>query len=348
MKKDELIAMRQKRREAIVRFVAVFASLSAAAAMVFFVVRLVRTHMENDRKLRETAEGEREYFEATMSTQRVRRDDSAGKFNATPRKTVRKSDAVDMSSPGAPLRAGGVATAARDASAVDSPSSKPAAASGAKGIEKLEEKQPAIADALRKFFKAGGIPEMLPLVRDAERVRPLMEEYYQRNPLKNRTWKGIGWSLPVEEPGYRFAYVQAIFTDGPPVNVVVEETDSGFLVDWESSVQYSEIGWREFMATKPAEPKVFRVIASKAESGDGRTVLSLKHPREEGEVIGRFDLRDPRFRSLVEQLELCKWKDVPVILRLCYPGPAAESNEVQIAGVEGKGWLILDDRARGS
>ena len=83
-------------------------------------------------------------------------------------------------------------------------------------------------------------------------------------------------------------------------------------------------------------------------TGDGRTILSLKHPQEEGVVIGRFDPSDPRFRSLVEQLDLCKWKDVPVILRLCYPGPAAEPNEVQIAGVEGKGWLILGERIRGS
>ncbi len=175
-----------------------------------------------------------------------------------------------------------------------------------------------------------------------------MEEYYKRNPLVNRNWKGIGWSIPVEEPGYRFAYVQALFTNASPVNVVVEETDAGILVDWESSVQYSEIGWNEFMRTRPGQPKVFRVIASKVQSSDGSTALSLKHPIEAGLVIGRFDPSDPRFRSLVEQLELCKWKDVPVILRLCYPGPGAEPDEVQIAGVEGKGWLILDDRIRGS
>ena len=47
----------------------------------------------------------------------------------------------------------------------------------------------------------------------------------------------------------------------------------------------------------------------------------------------------------MEQLELGKWKDVPVTLRLCFPSAPTklEGLGVHIAGVEGKGWLILTE-----
>jgi hypothetical protein len=61
-------------------------------------------------------------------------------------------------------------------------------------------------------------------------------------------------------------------------------------------------------------------------------------------VLGYFDKSDPKFGSLVEQMQLGKWKDVPLTLRLCYPMPPTPLGQpsVRIAGVEGKGWLILD------
>ena len=348
---DELIGFKQKRRDTFLRVVAVFASLTAAAIMVFFVLRLVNRRMTNDRKARVSVEGERQHFEANISSSRPQRDDPSVSPKG-PREIIPNSDVVDMSARSPTPRVDrasleqGTGASSRSGAAASAPAS---GTPNQKIIEHLDQKQAAIAEVLREFFEARTVVQMLPLVRDSRRVRPLMEEFYQRSAVKGRTWKGVGWSIPVEEPGYRFAYVQAIFGDSTPVNVVVEETDSGFLVDWESSVQYSEIGWKEFMATRPGQPKIFRVIASKAEGGTGsETMLTLKHPHEDGVVIGRFDLKDPRFRSLVEQLDVCTWKDVPVILRLCYPGPASEPNEVQIAGVEGKGWLILGDRARGS
>lgn len=342
---EELMRRKLKRREALGRLIAIFTGVTAAAVMVFVVVRFAKIKIDNDLKSRATVESERQHFETNFSTHRVRRTGSSIRFDSKPRAGASKFDAaLDVSTASA---APGADRPAATRAAAEAPAPKAVAAPGM-GIERIEEKRSAIADALNGFYTARGVSEMLPLVRDAERVRPLMEEYYRRNRIKKRTWKAIGWLLPVEEPGYRFGYVQAIFTDAAPVNVVVEETDRGFLVDWESSVQYSEIGWKEFMVTRPVEPKTFRVLASKAQSGGGGALLSLRHPQEEGEVIGRFDQHDPRFRSLVEQLDLCKWKDVPVILRLCYPGPAAERSEVQIAGAEGKGWLILGGRSRGS
>lgn len=222
------------------------------------------------------------------------------------------------------------------------------------GIQNIESKQAAIAAVTKEFFDSKSIAEALPLVRDARRVRPLMEDYYSRNSFVKHQWKSIGWAMPVEEPGYRFAYVQALFEDSPPVHLVVEESDSGFLVDWESSVHYSELSWSDFQTQKPREPKLFRLLASKPDDAEKmgndekQTFLKLKHPLEEGVIYAHFTTNDPQFRPLLEQLDLCKWKDAPLILRLCYPGlSAAESNNVEIASAEGKGWLFLKSQPRG-
>ncbi len=331
---EGLISSRQSRRKVILRRGLAFVSLVVVAAVVILALWFVNRHNNNNRKAQASVEEQRKEFEANIPFSRTRRADLQSGQRPPPREIIPNVDILDMTVKSSVPR---ITTPLADGI----PSEKV--------IEHLEQKQAAIAEVLRQFFDARTVSQMIPLVRDSRRVRSLMEEYYQRVPLKARAWKGIGWSVPVEEPGYRFANVKATFHDLPPMNLVVEETSSGFLVDWESSVQYSEVGWKEFMTTKPVQPKIFRVIASRSEGGTANAmVLALKHPHEDGIVTGRFDPGDSRFSSLMEQLEHSKWKDVQVILRLCYSGPEAAPDEVQIAGVEGKGWLILDERTRGS
>jgi hypothetical protein len=222
------------------------------------------------------------------------------------------------------------------------------------GISNIEAKRPQIEQAVRLFFDATTVEGKLKLVRDADRVRPLMEGYYRREKMPTYQWQNIGWTLPVDEPGYRFGYVQANFSDAPPVSMIVEEMEDGsFRVDWESSVRYGELAWQDFLRMKPAQPTLFRVIASKVESTlvpnavaqhteAGGEVIEIKHPAEEGVVYAALNKNDPQLAPVISQMQTGKWKDVPLTLRLCYPGPSASKGDaVRIAGVEGKGWLIL-------
>lgn len=222
------------------------------------------------------------------------------------------------------------------------------------GISNIEAKRPQIEQTVRHFFNSSSLDEKLKHVRDPERVRPLMESYYRREKMPSYTWQSLGWTLPVDEQGYRFGYVQANFSDAPPVSMIVEELENGsFRVDWESSVRYGELAWQDFLRMKPAQPTLFRVIASKVESTlvpnslakhteSGGELLEIKHPAEEGIVYAPLNTKDPQLAPLISQMQTGKWKDVPLTLRLCYPGPAAgQDAAVRIAGVEGKGWLIL-------
>ena len=217
------------------------------------------------------------------------------------------------------------------------------------GIERIETKRDAIAIALKRYFSATTIEEKASTVRDSDRVRPLMQRHYQKRPLKTRVWKDLDWTLPIEEPGLRLAFVQASFTDAAPVSVIIEETTDGqILVDWESSVRYSDFTWRDFLAQRPVQPTLMRVLASRppgnrndtyAAIETGMAVLTLRHPTEPGTLNASYNPHDPRMSPLLNQLEEGQWQEVPVTLRLSFPPKAAETNAVLITSIEGRGWL---------
>jgi hypothetical protein len=177
-----------------------------------------------------------------------------------------------------------------------------------------------------------------------------MENYYRSHPMSPPRWKNLGWLMSVDEKGYRFGYAQAVFDDAEPISVVIEETGEGkYRVDWESSVSYGELDWKEFLKVRPAEPTLLRVIASKSdaapdEANKGQEIIEIKHPAQEGTVLASFDRNDPKFQPLIEQLQSGNWKDVPLTLRLCFPGTPSTGGTslgAKIANIEGKGWLIL-------
>lgn len=221
------------------------------------------------------------------------------------------------------------------------------------GIENIESKRERIATEVAAFFQASTIEAKLQHVRDAERVRPLMMSYYAREPMSAWKWRGLGRAVRVDEPGYRFGYVQALFEDANSANLIVEETADGrYLIDWEYLVRYGDLSWADFRRMKPSEPKLLRLIASRptgtptvsALAPASSEWLELRHPEESGTVLGYFDRTDPQYAQLVEHLNAGKWKDVPVTLLLCFPNEPSrlEGEGVRIAGVQGKGWIILD------
>lgn len=230
------------------------------------------------------------------------------------------------------------------------------AAAEVSGIERIETKREAIGAALAGFFGAGSVEEKLRWVRDPERVRPLMMDFYASHELKGAKWAGLGWSKSIAERGFRLGYVEAVFETGEPMALIVDETEEGRVkVDWESSVRYGELPWREFVQVKPAKPTLLRVLASGSGSGSAgfgsenselMQRLSVRHPSDSEPLEAVFDAKDPDFGSLVEQLESGAWKNVPVTLRLCFPGAEshAEKKMARITAVEGRGWLILPQK----
>ena len=213
------------------------------------------------------------------------------------------------------------------------------------GIVDLEGKRPLIEEVLRAFYLASTVDDRLAFCRDPDRVRPLMQDYYRKHPLRSLAVVALGSCQSVGEKGYQLGYIEVKFSQSPTVSIIVEEgMDGQFRVDWESLVRYGEMDWEDFLKQKPKEPILLRVIASQSkETGvPGREWLEILSPGSGATIKAYFDRRDPKLQNLVDQLQLGGWKNVPLTLRLCYSDVELNADAAQIAGIEGKGWLILN------
>jgi hypothetical protein len=224
-------------------------------------------------------------------------------------------------------------------------------------IASLDQKRLEIEATVRHFFSAKTVTEKASCSRDSQRVKALMEKYYKDHPISSGQWRGLGWVMAMQEPGHKLAYAESLFADSDPICIIIEEAADGKIyIDWESSVRYCELGWNDFQERKPDNPTLFRVLASKPRSSmlpvekrPSEEVIELKHPGEQGTVYAYFNRDDPQFQLLVDQMQQGEWSNVPVTLKLCYPGPTTHNHRgptaaVRIASVEGKGWLILQHR----
>lgn len=203
--------------------------------------------------------------------------------------------------------------------------------------------------AVKAFFAASTWQELLAVCRDPERVGPLMKAHYQTRALVPLRWKSLLWVKPLRESGHDFYYARSEFEGHEPLHAMLEVRDGEFRVDWESQVRHSEMDWRDFATSRPSEPRLFRVLASAwpKEEGAETRQIEIRHPDFDQPVLqASLEEKDPCFEGIRPQLELGSWKNVPLTLRLFYDEKASgnESNAVRIAGVEGKGWLILSSK----
>lgn len=332
---------RSKRKE---QFMGQMAKMVGSIAIVTMIASVFYVVMQ---KLWQPPRLDQEYLEA-MYAPGEGRSKWSGQKNAQPALFDRNTGRKNILPPSEPSSVAGE-TAALE---LGTPAGMtPKAVPVGPGVADIESKRPQIEAVVRGFMEAASVERRLPFVRDPARVRPLMENFYRRHPVQGMAWQGLGWVKSVEEPGFRLGYVQALFVDAAPANLIVEETSAGeFKVDWESYVRYGELSWQDFMKSRPAQPTLFRVLASRVvgtmqmRTGDHIQVLEIKHPAENGVVYGYFDTRDPGLTSLLDQMNLGKWADVPLTLRLCYTGASSDEKSVKIAGIEGKGWLILQSK----
>lgn len=198
----------------------------------------------------------------------------------------------------------------------------------------------------RAFFEAADTEALLAVCRDPERVAPLMARHHDRHPLQPLVWQGLDWARPLREPGQNLFLTQSSLAGREPQQLVVELSSRGFHADWESHVRYGDMAWTDFLAHRPTAPTLFRLLATlradPAESGDGLARLELQHPNHPAPLQAVVRADDALWQALRAPLVQGGWKKVPLTLRLCYDEKIQDPSTVRIAGVEGRGWLILN------
>ena len=197
-------------------------------------------------------------------------------------------------------------------------------------------------EATKAFFDCKTIEEFPPLIRDPERVMPLVREYYRTNPYQPgsaRTFKGQGTAQVAK----KFASFSVVLRDYSTRAIALELTENGALVDWESWVGYCAIPWETFIEKKVTEPTVVRVRLVRANYfnfnfRDDRewACFRLATSTDSSVVYGYAPLDADFLRELPGPGDA----EVTAILKVSYPDPAIASNQVIITDFLQSGWVL--------
>ena len=121
----------------------------------------------------------------------------------------------------------------------------------------------AMTTTLQGYTSASTIEEMLPFVREPERVEPLMRDFYQKHPLLPLENGELLSSFAIPLESSSFVILTAAFPDLPNRIYLAEvKNDLQIQIDWESDACYQPVEIADYIAERPTAPVDLRVFAN--------------------------------------------------------------------------------------
>lgn len=208
-----------------------------------------------------------------------------------------------------------------------------------------------IKDVVRKFYRSSSVDEMSKYVRHAERVRPLMEDYYSEKTMKSVEVISIENLNPLTI-GNRGGYWSIIAKLDSGVNALVVEVNnpSDVKVDWETHVYSQPMKWERFVKDRPKGYRGdFRVYVERDnfynyEFADSDKYQAYKITALNSyEVIYGYAPRDGKaFREIDPLITQNQNQKSAVILRLYLQEGLQSKSGVLIESIVAPRWLLLD------
>ena len=194
----------------------------------------------------------------------------------------------------------------------------------------------------RKFMQATTVAEILPLVRNPAVAEERMRKIY---PDGKMNAPGISQFNPSGELSMqgKVVAVGVRTRDQEEKAIAFVETPLGLKIDWECWATWSEMTWDEFMAARPTDGKVFRVILSPVVyynfeySDDSKwKSYSLESPDHEQMIFGYVE----KDSAIDKQIQLDPdAKSMSVMLSLKFNPSSTSKNQVEIDRFVADGWV---------
>ncbi len=189
---------------------------------------------------------------------------------------------------------------------------------------------------------------MLPHIRKPDEVRPLMEEWYARQPIRPVTLGKLVRARIMEvNAGVRMLVLDILDAEGKSGYYVVEHTpDDSMKVDWEVSARYQEMPLPEFQSTRPMQGTPFRVHAMLSDyynyeysDSERYLCLELTYPGDPHFRIWGYVERESSVG--VRLAGMLEFGASSLILDLRYPlGPQSRSSEqAEITALRRSSWF---------
>ncbi len=202
--------------------------------------------------------------------------------------------------------------------------------------------------AVRNFAAAGTPRDLLPFVRDPDRVGPHIGKFYNsENPLVPLSLAAQP-DLPELEVHNNFVVFDLSLSDFSKRPIALEQTPDGFLVDWESFTGYSELPWRELRRTRPRTPILVRAIMRRSDyfnqdfPAAGTHVCYQINNFHADQVLYAYVPVDSPLLTRVREV-LGGAPSVHAVIRVRYPENSTNDRQVEITEVVAKGWVFRED-----
>jgi hypothetical protein len=208
---------------------------------------------------------------------------------------------------------------------------------------------------VKGYFSADQIDQRLSYVRQPERVRLLMEKYYQDHPMKTGEFRQFEKYSALDIEKVPFVYAKVRLQNEESHDVLLEQMNDGsFRLDWESHIHYQPITWDDFVRQRPAEPMVMRV-AIKPDSfyayefRDNQKYdcyqLTARNSNEYifGYVVKGSELSIQLRQFFMHTRRLSELNAEPMILQLRFPQDGASKNCVYIDRLMAPRWVFVHE-----
>ena len=207
----------------------------------------------------------------------------------------------------------------------------------------------------RKFLKAKSIEEIMPLVRHAERVAPLMRKYYATHPFADLH---VSEFLPLQpvtlENRANFWQAYTNVKTDKSVPLLVEVLDSGDpKVDWETFVCYQPMDWDVFAKERrKGESLDFRVyleatnlFSHEFSNSNVWNCYKLTALGSEEVLFGYAKIGSEVATALTDLLEKNSNVKTAAILRMNIPEGIQSRQGVFLEKVMAPRWIYVDSPA---
>ena len=214
-----------------------------------------------------------------------------------------------------------------------------------------------IDTALRDFFNTTSVESLIRLVRQPERVAPLMRRYYAGKPVFAGPIKTVKMFRPLTLDNCgNFWMTSVVLANGQSRNVIIEVTKSGeALIDWETLVCYQPMAWDDFVAQRPSGTSLdFRVYVERDHfyshefaDSDHWTCFRLTAMDSEETLFGYAHAGSDEAQALLKLMDNNGGNKTAIILRLGIPSGLLSRRGVVIEKLLSPRWLYLTPPAAG-
>lgn len=203
-----------------------------------------------------------------------------------------------------------------------------------------------IRPSIEAFLNAANWQDRGKHVRDPERVRPLMEQYYLANPDGPIPFLRVGEDDQSVDYRGNLLVLRVLMRDYSAKQIAIEYTGADFLIDWESFVGYGEMPMERFREERPTRPVLMRANYAPAVppyfnyafTDEENLECYLLTFADESYLFGytmKFSPVSTRLRELRGEAA-----SAMAVLRLRYPEETKVGDQVWIDEVVAEGWIL--------